>query len=174
MQGKLLNPYKRFPFVRIFATCLVLAAIGAVMAFSAGSNVDSSVGIAGAILVLFAVLTGLAALLTAFVLDVPAILRSLNRQVADGDRRNEPVCDDASGLQSSNQLPARVTIVTVFVVAVILFFNIAILAFLFSPLSKNPIALLIVALTGFAIAASFLVSARVRMWLRQVLTAERG
>jgi hypothetical protein len=174
VRGKSRNPNNRFPLVRVVATCLGLAAVGAAVAFSAGPGADSPLGIAGAILMLVAVLTGLAAVLTTFILDFPAILRALDRQVSGGARRNEPTREGANRLQSRDQTPDTVTPFSIFVVAVILLFNVAIIAFLFSPLSKTPIALLFVALAGFAVAASFLFSARVRAWLRQFLRTARG
>jgi hypothetical protein len=174
MPEELPNPSNRFVFLRIFAICLGLAGLGAALAFSVGSKVDSPVGIAGALLVLFAVLTGLAALVTTFVLDVPAIFRFLNGRISDGDRRNRALRERARSSQSVDQLPDRTTAFSIFVVAVILLFNVAIIVFLFSPLSKNPIAVLIVALAGFAVALSFLISARVRAWLKQLLTTGGG
>jgi hypothetical protein len=152
---------------------LGLAAVGGALAFSVGFRDDSPVAIAGALLVLFAVLTGLAAGVTVFALDIAAMFRLFHGQVSDGNRRNDLVRERASELQSSGQPPTKVTAFSIVVVVVILFFNAAIVVFVLSPQSGNPIAVMIVALTGFAVAFSLLLSARVRAWLRQLLTTGR-
>jgi hypothetical protein len=168
-------------FFRIGLTCLGAALVGAAITGIAaliGPGVGSVLGVAGALLVLVAVVTGLVNLLMFYALGAGQFflfLRSLGsgrdgiKGVARGER-------PASSWEQS-ELPARrafrLVVVIAFASAVI---NVAILTFLFSPLARNPIAIVAVALTGgvaTVFTLSLLAGQRGRDWLRQFLTTSR-
>jgi len=159
---------------RIVAACLAAAVLGLAMALAVGAEVDSPVAIAGAVLVLVAVTTGLVALLIDFALGITQIfpsLRKLGRDYAPEDAGKA----EGGVLREQDQAPIESSSgFFAFVVGTIVFVNVAIMTFMFSPLGRNPFAVAVVALVGGLVAVLVGMLPRTRAFVRRFMTQRRG
>jgi uncharacterized membrane protein YbhN (UPF0104 family) len=106
-------------------------------------------GLVGVLLALIAIVTGVVTMLMVFALDAGRFVlfvRSLGSRrdgIEDVAQQQRPASPEQSELPARRNI--RFVMLIAFVSAVI---NVTVLTFLFSPLGQNPIAILVVAVTG--------------------------
>ena len=118
-----------------------------------GSVIETAVGSAlqlvGVLLALIAIVTGLVTMLMVFALDAGRFILFMRSLGSGRDGIKDVAAEERIDSRERSELPARrnmrLVVLIAFLSAVV---NVAILTFLFSPLGHNPIAILVVALTG--------------------------
>jgi amino acid transporter len=135
--------------LRILLTCFGVAVLGAALAFFAGAAGDSRLGITGAILTLVAVIAGLCTMVMIFVQDTAAFFPFQRSLPVDRSEVGVREAETRTSARERQHWPeSRRSRFVALVVLVILLFNIAVVAFLASPLARNPNAVLILGLLG--------------------------